>query len=433
VVPGAGGGALISSQSANLTAVLNDINAGQGFSFGSLHAVGAMKIDTDEKGNSVMAIRDRCLRWGDQVVAPTFAILAYIQQREQPTGPVTWSAEGGSTGIYRFADIDAQYGDVFALFGLSGIGEILSAIGYTIPPGATDLAIAAFKEPEKTVIKVAATVKGEEITEEIAFYCIRLEITKPNLLRSGAPPVYFETTPPYRYDNQGVTSVSPGPYNLPFRHGCAPFAFQYRWGLTAGAGEILVDIYDDPAHVSPQAAGQGVLSLNPVWRRQDGTTLDLAGSDFVDARQIVIFQDHLARDTANFQQGRQCFGGVELPDGTIVTLGGGEGGISCKMAAAHAYDGTIGEPWGGWRTEIYDISNPAGRIQTMSLKRGDVISYGNNINNVTGHWETVIEPGKTYAADSAGKVFLRDTPFAYAKRYDLQYAKLWHNPVNDEE
>ncbi|HOX40045.1 MAG TPA: hypothetical protein PL033_18835 [Candidatus Brocadiia bacterium] len=347
--------------------------------------------------------------------------------------------EGGSTGIYRFADIDAQYGDVFALFGLSGIGEILSAIGYTIPPGATDLAIAAFKEPEKTVIKVAATVKGEEITEEIAFYCIRLEITKPNLLRSGAPPVYFETTPPYRYDNQGVTSVSPGPYNLPFRHACAPLAFQYRWGLTAGAGEILVDIYDDPAHVSPQAAGQGVLSLNPVWRRQDGTTLDLAGSDFVDARQIVIFQDHLARDTVNFQQGRQCSPAIELADGVIV-----EGAsLACKDAACHAYNGKRdGAPWESWYDTpddfppSYVIGEDMDGIEEeeQDLQIGDVISYGPQA-SATGHWETYIGNGVTYAADvfrysepnNSGK-FLRDAPRDYPKKHpalNLRYVRYW--------
>jgi len=373
----------------------------------------------------------------------TFAILAYVQQREQPTGAITWSAEGGSTGIYRFADIDAQYGDLFALFGFSGIGEILSAIGYTIPPGATDLVIAAFKEPEKTVIKVAATVKGEEITEEIAFYCIRLEITKPNLLRTGAPPVYFETTPPYRYNNQGVTSVSPGPYNLPFARNCAPADFVFKWGLAAapdtpGAGTLQDDVKDDPKHAAPASAGKGTLNLKPLWKKRDGTTLELSGSDFVDARQIVIFQDHLARDTANFQQGRQCSPAIELADGVIV-----EGAsLACKDAACHAYNGSrSGAPWdsSGWTSITFELPFDYEILSILSgtLSRGDVISYGPQP-VATGHWETCLDDGgNTYAADTsrpgdpASGKFLRDQILDYRDRHpemELNYVKFWYRP-----
>ncbi|GEM_PF-2411918 len=409
------------SQSANLTAVLNDINAGQGFSFGSLHAVGAMKIDTDEKGNAVMAIRDRCRRENDQVVAPTFAILAYIQQREQPTGAITWSAEGGSTGIYRFADIDAQYGDVFAWFGISGIGEILSAIGFTIPPGAADMAIAAFREPKKTVIKVESSVKGEKLTEEITVYCLNVRIVRPRgtpgLLND--PPEWLASCACFSF--QSTTSRVPQP-RLAYIEGIIEPSppFGYSWEADK---ELLLNTDSSLPIFLPELPINATISLFPTYKENI-----LTNAIFSDHKSIYVYADHLGVDYDNFQTGISC--GKDGIDPWVFERYGVRIEMptawNCFGSVRHAYNGS-----GGGKDDF--LSNPMKSWPTSAQRtprRGDVTHYymilPNGLKNGL-HAQTFIDQNKTYAANNEPPIDLLLQTWKWA----ISQSGDWHKSLLD--
>ncbi|HOX40349.1 MAG TPA: hypothetical protein PL033_20395, partial [Candidatus Brocadiia bacterium] len=168
--------------------------------------------------------------------------------------------------------------------------------------------------------------------------------------------------------------------------------------------------------------------LNPQTGQDEYVTIDA----IKDQRVIFIYEDHLARDTANFLQGNSC-SPIELPGGLVTSITG----FVCKAAAAHAFNGTSDEPWRGWDVFPNEGAYPTNGkhaerdTQITALQRGDIVSYGAST-SATGHWETYLGNGITYAADAVGGKFLRDAPLDYPRRnhdYGLLYMKIWKRPV----
>ncbi|HOX40047.1 MAG TPA: hypothetical protein PL033_18845, partial [Candidatus Brocadiia bacterium] len=169
--------------------------------------------------------------------------------------------------------------------------------------------------------------------------------------------------------------------------------------------------------------------LNPQTGQDEYVAIDV----IKDERRIIIYKDHLARDTANFLPNNECKGHVELPNGLFVTVPGGEGGISCIMAASHAYNGTISKPWDQWVKSPSLLRGDARITQWVGcLERGDIISYGLGA-TPSGHWETFLgEHAITYAADTASGIFRRDTVLTYYDTNNMQSVMFYKRPGNEK-
>ncbi len=220
----------------------------------------------------------------------------------------------------------------------------------------------------------------------------------------------FRSTPPYCFENQGVTSGCLGNTNVQSIVGVVlPGDVSYAWFLDASAGTISPLTGSlTPTHSSPATAGTGTLTLYLV---DDPAICDTA--------EIEIYGDHLARDTANFTAGKACVGpsGLQLADGSYVS----GASLTCASAANHALKGATGSGTDlRALTKVVD-KEPWADFVNRSLSRGQILELyyrAPSGNPAFLHWQTVVSSGTgasagTYAADSVTQVFRYETAGAY--------------------
>ena len=111
-----------------------------------------------------------------------------------------------------------------------------------------------------------------------------------------------------RFDFQGVTSSSPGSYAIKIKGKFDPddSNAEPEWTLEPGAGTLTDDDGMNPKHVAPAAAGGGILTL--VGKSSDG----IKTFGLPDSRTLTIYEDHLARNYANFSGAGSCKGPWEF-------------------------------------------------------------------------------------------------------------------------
>ena len=72
-------------------------------------------------------------------------------------------------------------------------------------------------------------------------------------------------------------------------------AVGYKWTLDSAAGTLTGDTTSSPTHTAPASAGEGMLTLKAMIGSLD--------TGLKEQRKVKIYEDHLARDYANFGTG----------------------------------------------------------------------------------------------------------------------------------
>jgi hypothetical protein len=312
-------------------------------------------------------------------------------------------------------------------------GDCASQISWTYTEEVGDVVTTCFNNAGTGFREYAILGSGCPLGVSQYFDVYRVKITKPRPKSEVSPDSsVFHTDTPYCYHNQAVTSGSLGDTESKIIRGItgsvSPSA-SYWWSLDPDAGSIdpLTGSLS-PDHNSPSTTGSGTLKLALA-----------SHSSIYDTTYIEIYEDHLARDLANFKDGKYCDGpeelGLQLGDGSYmnsaVTL-------TCASSARHALDGTksSGQYFrdqvsnGNWQyvaTTEYDI------IKNYQCQRGWILELRETSNGPEGHsfvhWQTVkaagtIENLTTYAADSDSEEFRHEKVKDYfdMKQIDLDDA-----------
>lgn len=231
--------------------------------------------------------------------------------------------------------------------------------------------------------------------------------------------------PPYCFENQGVTSGCPGITNVQSIEGVVlPEALSYNWSFDTSAATISPLTGSlTPTHSSPATKGTGTLRLA------------LAEYPWIyDEVEIVIYEDHLERDTSNFLAGKYCIRtsdpatgvvlatGVQLADGSCVD----DLSMVCAPSAYHALTGASGS---GTKLRDHGWSSVSPRIHisalmTQQLSRGWVIELlRDDSDGAFLHWQTVKTSGTgetavTYAGDSGSRIFRHEKVGDYFEYYN---------------
>jgi hypothetical protein len=255
---------------------------------------------------------------------------------------------------------------------------------------------------------------GSQNSERVKVTVADVEITRPRS-KSDVPDYNnaFRSSTPYCFENQGVTSGCPGSTNVQTITGVVlPETLSYNWSLDTSAGTISpLSGSLTPAHSSPAMAGTGTLRLYLV----DDPSI-------YDEVEILIYEDHLERDIANFKAGKKCTGpsDLQLEDGSYVE----DVSLTCASSANPALKGTTGSAsYLSTLPKVVD-KEPWAQFVNRSLSRGQILNLhyrGQSGNPTSLHWQTVVSSGtgasaQTYAADSVTKMFRYETVDAY---YDL--------------
>lgn len=263
----------------------------------------------------------------------------------------------------------------------------------------------------------------------------------------------------YRQSNQAVVIGALGT-NQPLARvegKIDPSVLDPWWDIPSYLGDISHrddEKPKDPGHIPPAVADHGGISFLGRYNK-DPVCSDSVG--------ITVYQDHLARDLANFHHLRRCSpsappqwlesqvpdclclpegvsGGLQLIDNSCVP------GISltCGNSVSHAILGK-GGMWGpnglSGQTAygVLDADTNEGvktwqEFQDMWIVRGDIIQLGfypagssppQNMQSIHVCVATSSAPAwlvSTYAGDTHSKVFRRENPFWY---YYMMWAYVW--------
>ncbi|NLX20911.1 MAG: hypothetical protein GXY55_04460 [Phycisphaerae bacterium] len=231
----------------------------------------------------------------------------------------------------------------------------------------------------------------------------------------------------YRQSNQAVVIGALGT-NQPLARvegKIDPSVLDPWWDIPSYLGDISHrddEKPKDPGHIPPAVADHGGISFLGRYKK-DPVCSDSVG--------ITVYQDHLARDLANFFPGMRCGPasiGVELADGSSVS------GItlSCGPAARHAAGGTFNYDFVPAYTYLGSMTWQ--QFLSFPLQYGDIIenrALAPNGGSFNLHWQTAKHGGDgagvvTYAGDALGYKFFEETTLS-------RYARYWdaYHPYGD--
>jgi hypothetical protein len=263
-----------------------------------------------------------------------------------------------------------------------------------------------------SAVKVEMTLdSGVKCHDEIRYTVVHLEILKPKGSKDANPNPTdsFLKTGPYRFDFQWVKTETPGYYSNPIEGNIEPSAvvtdltdIDYFWSVSDG--EFDPHDPDEPQKVTGTAtptykatevASSITLTLDP----------DVCGAK---TRQLETFQDHLARDYANFETGGSCKAGWK-----VTTFNVNPQPVmskwNCHGSTWHHWNGSgnglsstlppVGDP----KKTVVVTHKPGGggtHPPLGALNRGDIVAYY-QANGPLMHSQTCTGNGtETYGANN---------------------------------
>ena len=174
----------------------------------------------------------------------------------------------------------------------------------------------------------------------------------------------------YWFDFQGVTTTTTNWRSLVIAAADCPGEGCYNWTLDPYVGTLIPTSNPKyPAHIPPDSvpgvSAQGTLNLSG-WVQKD----------------VIIYQDHLARDMVNFQNGQSCFTDEKwtTPFGEI-KMKTGYDRWNCHGSVIHAHygtgDGTTSPPYDKTKADRhYTFPFTSNDIQGINeLEWGDVVAF----------------------------------------------------------
>ena len=229
-------------------------------------------------------------------------------------------------------------------------------------------------------LKMTYEYDGQDVGDDtVRLTVIDVDITEPDgSLDAGRNPgSSWETSPCYHFDFQGIISGEPGSYALTISGAICPASvFTYQWSLPASCGTLSSTTVPSPIHTEPTSPAEGILQLEAVY---SGTPTGI-----VEKRKVKIYQDHLARDYANFGTGGSC-----VNNWKVTTFNVNPQPVmsnwNCHGSTRHAYNGTYdssnqGQPWLSWDVKTvvvteHDSSGNGSHPSLGTVGRGDVVGY----------------------------------------------------------
>jgi len=265
----------------------------------------------------------------------------------------------------------------------------------------------------------------------VTFHVVNAEIIRPKGSLSAAknPIASWIPTPPcYHFDFQGLINGATGTYNLTIQGNVAPIPpYGYKWTLDSSAGTLTNDTSSSPTHTAPASEGEGTLTLKAMNGAEE--------SGFKDECEVKIYQDHLARDYANFETGGSCDTGWKVttfnvePQPVMSTW-------NCHGSVWHAYNGSGNGNSGstvGWSQTFYFYPDATDWTNIeSSLGRGDVVSFwgGSPGSYLLQHSHTCRgSSSQMYAANNEPSVNFDNNPPATWKWYECS-SKEYFDAVN---
>jgi hypothetical protein len=172
-------------------------------------------------------------------------------------------------------------------------------------------------------------------------------------------------------------------------------SIEYRWSVTLGEFENPETHTATPVY-KPTEAGWGILKLAPKP--------DLPYHWKVQNRSIEIYEDHLARDYANFGTGIPCGPG----DWTFEAYGipiEMNNGWNCHGSVWHAYDGSRNGSSGStvnWPSPTVFVPPINWNTVVALLQRGDVVAFysGSSLSYQLQHSHTCLTGSTMYGANN---------------------------------
>jgi hypothetical protein len=222
-------------------------------------------------------------------------------------------------------------------------------------------------------------------SDEVKFTVIDADITKPaGSLDAASNPSASWLTPSssscYHFDFQGVTSDSPGKYDLNIEGQILPsdIGLAFDWTLDPAVGTLTNITTATPTHAAPANLGEGILTLRIKYNG------NLTGVK--DEKKVKIYQDHLDRDHATFPLGNDC-GQKSTPDLHPWSFRNFNVNINmpwrwnCHGSTNHACEGSgigssgdVSETIKGWEHTRYEHPINWNNV-VAELDRGDVIAF----------------------------------------------------------
>ena len=173
-----------------------------------------------------------------------------------------------------------------------------------------------------------------------------------------------------------VANGTPDAYNLEIEGLIAPTSsYSYQWDLTPGGGTLSDKTEYIPDYSLPPSSGTGTLTLKAM-NGSNPTGIE-------SSKDVIIYQDHIARDYDNFGVDKTCQAGIwETPYADITMEL-----WNCHGSTYHMYNGS-GTGYNEEEDDFEDFvltwnkeaeySNPSASewsIIESTLDRGDIVAF----------------------------------------------------------
>lgn len=278
-------------------------------------------------------------------------------------------------------------------------------------------------------LRLEYTVEGRTFEDRVKVSVIDVDIVKPKgSLDAVKNPEASWVSSPYHFDFQGLESGATGGYVLDIEGDIDPAPpLGYKWTLDAAAGTLTDDTTATPTHAAPDTEGEGMLELKAMI----GTT----DTGIEEDRKAKIYEDHLARDYANFETGGSCLA-TWYVETFNVDPKPGMSTWNCHGSVWHAYNGSGTGNSGstvGWSQTPYPTPSTTDWTTIQSgLSRGDVVSFwsGSPGSYDLQHSHTCRGSSTNmYGANNEPSVDFDNTPPATWKWYECS-SKDYYDAVN---
>jgi hypothetical protein len=259
----------------------------------------------------------------------------------------------------------------------------------------------------------------------------------PSPIDGGSPPEdTFTSSSPYRFKWQWVVEGTPGFYDNDIEGIIGPASaigqggtpgqddsIEYRWSVTLGEFENPETRTATPVY-EPTEAGWAILKLAPKP--------DLPYHWKVQNRSIEIYEDHLARDYANFGTGIPCGPGNWTFEAYSIPIQ--MEAWNCHGSAKHAYNGTtcFSGTTVDWVPVVFTAPIDWAGVVGM-LDRGDVVSFwGDPIGGgapILHHSHTCLSGTTMYGANNQPAADFTQVP-SYTWKWATCTSEEYFNNIN---
>ncbi|MHC4155304.1 MAG: hypothetical protein ACYST6_10340, partial [Planctomycetota bacterium] len=294
---------------------------------------------------------------------------------EQPTGAVASDISGDITITWS--------SNISAWNNQDKSGGVMSGSYYSVGALPDDIYLEGLSASSGILtaqVNVEMTLdSGVKCRDEMRYTVVDVDVVKPkgSLDAAKNPSTSWVSSPCYHFDFQALESGATGAYVLDIQGDIDPAAsLSYKWTLDSGAGTLSNDTTSTPTHSAPTTPGEGMLELKAMI----GTT----DTGIEEKRKVKIYEDHLARDYANFETGGSCLATWYVETFNVdphVAMGT----WNCHGATRHAYEGvyndsSTSQPWLSWAVNTvvvtqHDSSGNGSHPALGTLERGDVVAY----------------------------------------------------------